>query len=656
MRNFGGRRAILLQLLGAGAFVAAVDACSDADKPADSVDTNATLGSPESTGATTGVSGTDRESIRDILPGADTVRDLAVASAAGDRRIVEFNSLGRSFKLHLERNYTLFAPNLKVVRDGVEMTAQEAGVLPPFRGYVEGDSKSWVRVEERDGLVQGLVYTQGDLFELRPSHDLPGTLTLAHGDAAEFLDHGAPEGEGTPGCGVVGEANPSSTSSANPAMPQSCTWLGIHLISDYTHMAKVGGTSASAEAEMNMRTNEIDALYRQTLNYGFRIEKLTTHSAVTPGGGDPGYNVAGLSINAQLDALSAWKSKNDSSRGVVQLYAGRVTSGAVGLAWVGALCSAKNAANVSNYLGTGRNTTVCAAHELGHNFGSQHDAQGDPYIMAPTVNANAKTWSSTSTSAIRKHVGAVSCFTPCGTAGTGGTGGAGGMAGSGGTGGMAGKGGTGGTGGTTGGTAGKAGSGGTAGATGGTAGNAGSGGTGGTGGATGGTAGTGGATGGTAGTGGATGGTAGTAGAGGATGGTGGTAGAGGTTGGSAGKAGAGGATGGAAGATGGVGGATGGVGGATGGVGGATGGVGGATGGTTGTIDAGTGTSGKGGGTGGTRTGGTGGTAPDDPGCGCRVGAPNEAPARGGFAGMMLAAAAVLLRRGSRKKSTKPR
>ena len=111
-------------------------------------------------------------------------------------------------------------------------------------------------------------------------------------------------------------------------MPQQCTWIGIHMISDYTHCAKVGNTSASCESEMNTRMNEIDGIYRADIQKGFRVEQLTTHTS----SGGPGYNAPGLNINAHLDALSAWKGQNDPNRGVVQCYAGRVTSGAVGLA------------------------------------------------------------------------------------------------------------------------------------------------------------------------------------------------------------------------------------------------------------------------------------------------------------------------------------
>ena len=263
MKIFGGRGAILIQVLGGTALFVSAEGCSDKSGPDVESEQPSNLAS------------IDRSAIRDILPGADIVRDLKVITTSSDRRRVEFKALGHDFALRLEYNYELFSPDLVVVRDGVEMSGREAGVVPPYRGWVEGDPKSWVRVNLRNELVEGIVFTQGDLFEVRPNAEDPHGVTMARGSIADYLDD--PTGAGDAHCGVIGEA-PPFTGTEKPVAPQACTWIGLHMISDYTHLAKVGGTSASAETEMNTRINEIDGIYRSDLNHGFRVEKLTTHT------------------------------------------------------------------------------------------------------------------------------------------------------------------------------------------------------------------------------------------------------------------------------------------------------------------------------------------------------------------------------------------
>jgi MYXO-CTERM domain-containing protein len=404
----------------------------------------------------------DRTAIDESLPGARRVTDLSIEQAAAGKYHVRFHSLGRDFSLRLAPNYELFAPDAVVERDGVEMTLREAGLEPPLRGSVEGDPKSWVRVRLQGGTVDGLIFTQGALFEVRRSAIDVGELAMSRSSIGDYLEN--PTGnEAT--CGVVDSAPPADEGEAQPFVPHhACIWIGIHIISDYTHVAKLGGTT-QAEADMATRMNEIDAIYRTDLEYGFRVEKVTSHS--TQGG--PGYNAPNLSINAQLTALTSWKQQNDAARGIVHLFAGRVTSGAVGLAWVGSLCTPGNASGVSNYLGANRGSTIDACHEIGHNFGADHDP-GNGYIMQASVNSKAEHFSPMSLSQIRAHVGKAStmkCFSPCGVdPGTGGAGGMGGAGGAGGAGGRgAGGGGTAGSGGSAGrgGAAGSAGAGGSAG-------------------------------------------------------------------------------------------------------------------------------------------------------------------------------------------------
>ena len=255
----------LFSLLGGTAGLVAVSACSDKGGGLDGESTEPT-----------NLRGLDRSTIRDILPGADIVRELSIVPVSEDQRRVQFRALGRAFTLRLARNYELFAPDLVVVRDGVRMLAREAGVLPPFRGYVEGDPSSWVRVNIRNDLVEGIVFTQDDLFEIRPNVEDPTSSTMARGAIADYMEN--PTGAGDAHCGVIGEGAAAPSTPETPVAPQQCTWIGVHQISDYTHCAKVGNTSASCEAEMTTRMNEIDGIYRADIQKGFRVEMLTTHT------------------------------------------------------------------------------------------------------------------------------------------------------------------------------------------------------------------------------------------------------------------------------------------------------------------------------------------------------------------------------------------
>ena len=386
------------------------------------------------TDAQPGTAHSQRQAINETLAGAEDVHRLSIqAPGGGERRLVRFHSLGRDFSLQLRPNHELFSRDLVVERDGVVMTPTQAGLEPPLRGTVEGDPRSWVRMQIRDGAVEGLVFTQGALYEVRRNIADPLRRVMGRASISDYVEGGT-GGQGH--CGVVDSDPATGTESSGAASEDAplrdyhaCTAIGIHVISDYTHAAKLGGAPQS-EAEMAMRMNEIDALYRSEMEYGFRVERVTSHG--TQGG--PGYNAPGLSINAQLSALTSWKRTNDAGRGVVHLFAGRVTSGAVGLAYVGSLCG-NNATGVSNYLGANRGSTICAAHELGHNFGAGHDTTNG-FVMQSSVNRMALHFSPRSIMAIRSHVGSRRCFAPCDTTPPmGGAGGAGGSGGAGGTGG-----------------------------------------------------------------------------------------------------------------------------------------------------------------------------------------------------------------------------
>ena len=82
--------------------------------------------------------------------------------------------------------------------------------------------------------------------------------------------------------------------------------------------------------------------------------------------------------------------------------------GTVGYAWIGSVCT--NARySVVDQLGSTTGNRVLIAHEIGHNFGSNHDPSGSPYIMAPSVNS-ATGFSPTSIGKFNSHIASRTCL------------------------------------------------------------------------------------------------------------------------------------------------------------------------------------------------------------------------------------------------------
>lgn len=83
-------------------------------------------------------------------------------------------------------------------------------------------------------------------------------------------------------------------------------------------------------------------------------------------------------------------------------------SGTVGIAWLSAICRNIRYA-VVDLLRSNTGNRVLVAHEMGHNFGADHDENGAPYIMAPSVGSST-VFSPASISAIESHIDSRNCL------------------------------------------------------------------------------------------------------------------------------------------------------------------------------------------------------------------------------------------------------
>jgi hypothetical protein len=341
------------------------------------------------------------ESYEDV--GERIVSSMLISS---DR--IRFDADAEPFELRLIPNAKLLSPDAVVVRDGVTLSPREAGLELPYRGYVVGDRGSWVRVSRTASGFEGLVYTDGELWEVRERDT--GETVMRPAAIADFLD--APTGI-VHDCASADAVHASHASDALLApelapvqVAAGCQQLSMAVVSDYTHVAKLGG-AAKSESEMLLRINEADGVFRSGLNYGFVVGEVRSFSSQ----GGPTFNTAGAG-SIPLVPFTSYKQSELPEFGLAHLFVARTSSGAVGQAYIGGACTSK-AAGVSNYLGKDSSSSLIVTHEIGHNFGAKHDAEGAPFIMAPSVNGATK-FSGASKTMIDAFVAKANCFTPCG--------------------------------------------------------------------------------------------------------------------------------------------------------------------------------------------------------------------------------------------------
>jgi hypothetical protein len=94
------------------------------------------------------------------------------------------------------------------------------------------------------------------------------------------------------------------------------------------------------------------------------------------------------SINDLLNTATSQWSATASTRELTHVFSGRDATGStIGLAWVGAICTNNNVGVSETYFNSSlASRQSLTAHEMGHNFGMNHEAEG---VMTPSVSSPA---------------------------------------------------------------------------------------------------------------------------------------------------------------------------------------------------------------------------------------------------------------------------
>ena len=122
--------------------------------------------------------------------------------------------------------------------------------------------------------------------------------------------------------------------------------------------------------------------------------------------------------NSLLDDFTSWGGNGfTKTHDIGQLWTSRDICGSgncsvAGLAWIDEVCSSFRYHILEDFTSTAWQLRVLTSHEIGHNFGSDHDS-GLDHIMAPSITTNTTTWSAQSINTINSSLSEFSCFEEC---------------------------------------------------------------------------------------------------------------------------------------------------------------------------------------------------------------------------------------------------
>ena len=321
---------------------------------------------------------------------------------------LSFEALGRRFDLNLVANNRLLAAMpADAAFEGIQV----------YRGQLAGYPDSWARIVMFEGLPRGLVWDGDTMFAI----EAPGDSAVEISEPMIYRLEDLIVAPGMMSCGAksisgnAAQVYESMTAEIGPVISQAAgavSEITMSILGDSSFTNAQGGATAAAAA-ITARLNNIDGYFSEQVGVQLNVQLIETFDAASDpfdGTLDPG---------TLLDQLSEYRMQSPAhnSLGLTHLYTGRnFTSSTVGIAWRGALCDSYFSAGLSEGRAGVTTDSLIAAHEIGHNFGAEHDGQPgsscesepETYIMSPSINGNDQ-FSACSIAVMQAEAAAASC-------------------------------------------------------------------------------------------------------------------------------------------------------------------------------------------------------------------------------------------------------
>ncbi len=189
--------------------------------------------------------------------------------------------------------------------------------------------------------------------------------------------------------------------------------LNVAIVADTFYQSLWGGSTTSSILNL---MNNVDGIYSNQIGVAVAVSQIVTLS-----------NNAGMTATDPITLLEQFRdwvgAGNISNPGLAHLFTSRDLDGNVkGIAWVNVLCAGALGTGVDEVVGASYET-ILVAHEMGHNFGADHDGDAngscpdepiETYIMSPSVSASYTNFSPCSVTVLENAAAAATCLVPLG--------------------------------------------------------------------------------------------------------------------------------------------------------------------------------------------------------------------------------------------------
>ncbi|MBK9984217.1 MAG: PKD domain-containing protein [Saprospiraceae bacterium] len=328
-----------------------------------------------------------------------------------DHDAIELQVENKTFAFDLHA-HDLRTPNFRLtVQDENGVRDLPAGPNTTYYGYTDIGNHA-VRITADDNFFYALIIEANDEFYIEPAYDIVPTA-----DPSQYIMYWKSDvltRTTNNACGVRNAPQHIITPDEDNTSPENlnrsrdlCKTVQIALVDDHLMYIKYGSSIPNVTNHNMGVINNVQANYDTEFNPDFVFSVTQVYVST---GTDPWTN--STDPNLLLDDFTNWGPSHLSTHDVASLWTNRdFNSNVIGLAWVEAVCTSVRYNVLQDFTTDAQLLRVLQAHELGHNFGANHDSGGG-FIMSPSVS-NTNTWSAQSITAVNNYIGTVNCLSSC---------------------------------------------------------------------------------------------------------------------------------------------------------------------------------------------------------------------------------------------------